>query len=308
MNYHVPVLLNESISGLSIKPTGTYIDLTFGGGWHTKYILKLLEKKGKLFSFDTDTDSFKINAINGNNNFEFIDSNFRYFDLHLRQRGIKKVDGIFADLGVSSHQIDVLSRGFSYKGKAELDMRMNSNNKKNAQTILNDYDESDLDKVFYNYGDFKNSRLIAKNIVEYRKNKKIKYNSDLIEILNNLFHKNVNYKFLSRLFQSIRIEVNDEINALKEMLLKSKDFLKIKGRLVIISYHSIEDRIVKNFINKSNFDSTFKTDFYGNKQIFFKSINKKPLVPSEKEIKINPRSRSAKLRIGELIWINHRKY
>jgi len=301
MNYHVPVLLNESISGLSIKPTGTYIDLTFGGGGHTKYILKLLEKKGKLFSFDTDTDSFKINAINGNNNFEFIDSNFRYFDLHLRQRGIKKVDGIFADLGVSSHQIDVLSRGFSYKGKAELDMRMNSNNKKNAQTILNDYDESDLDKVFYNYGDFKNSRLIAKNIVEYRKNKKIKYNSDLIEILNNLFHKNVNYKFLSRLFQSIRIEVNDEINALKEMLLKSKDFLKIKGRLVIISYHSIEDRIVKNFINKSNFDSTFKTDFYGNKQIFFKSINKKPLVPSEEEIKINPRSRSAKLRIGELI-------
>ena len=301
MNYHVPVLLNESISGLSIKPTGTYIDLTFGGGGHTKYILKLLEKKGKLFSFDTDTDSFKINAINGNNNFEFIDSNFRYFDLHLRQRGIKKVDGIFADLGVSSHQIDVLSRGFSYKGKAELDMRMNSNNKKNAQTILNDYDESDLDKVFCNYGDFKNSRLIAKNIVEYRKNKKIKYNSDLIEILNNLFHKNVNYKFLSRLFQSIRIEVNDEINALKEMLLKSKDFLKIKGRLVIISYHSIEDRIVKNFINKSNFDSTFKTDFYGNKQIFFKSINKKPLIPSEKEIKINPRSRSAKLRIGELI-------
>ena len=301
MNYHVPVLLNESISGLSIKPTGTYIDLTFGGGGHTKYILKLLEKKGKLFSFDTDADSFKINSINGNNNFEFIDSNFRYFDLHLKQRGIKKVDGIFADLGVSSHQIDVLSRGFSYKGKAELDMRMNSNNKKNAQTILNDYDESDLDKIFFNYGDFKNSRLIAKKIVEYRKKKKIKYNSDLIEILNNLFDKNVNFKFLSRLFQSIRIEVNDEINALKEMLLKSKDFLKIKGRLVIISYHSIEDRIVKNFINKSNFDSTFKTDFYGNKQIFFKSINKKPLVPSEEEIKINPRSRSAKLRIGELI-------
>jgi len=301
MNYHVPVLLNESISGLSIKPTGTYIDLTFGGGGHTKYILKLLEKKGKLFSFDTDADSFKINSINGNNNFEFIDSNFRYFDLHLKQRGIKKVDGIFADLGVSSHQIDTLSRGFSYKGKAELDMRMNSNNKKNAQTILNDYDESDLDKLFFNYGDFKNSRLIAKNIVEYRKKKKIKYNSDLIEILNNLFDKNVNFKFLSRLFQSIRIEVNDEINALKEMLLKSKDFLKIKGRLVIISYHSIEDRIVKNFINKSNFDSTFKTDFYGNKKIFFKSINKKPLVPSEEEIKINPRSRSAKLRIGELI-------
>ena len=299
MNYHVPVLLNESISGLSIKPTGTYIDLTFGGGGHTKYILKLLEKKGKLFSFDTDADSFKINSINGNNNFEFIDSNFRYFDLHLKQRGIKKVDGIFADLGVSSHQIDVLSRGFSYKGKAELDMRMNLNNKKNAQTILNDYDESDLDKIFFNYGDFKNSRLIAKNIVEYRKKKKIKYNSDLIEILNNLFDKNVNFKFLSRLFQSIRIEVNDEINALKEMLLKSKDFLKIKGRLVIISYHSIEDRIVKNFINKSNFDSTFKTDFYGNKKIFFKSINKKPLVPSEEEIKINPRSRSAKLRIGE---------
>ena len=301
MNYHVPVLLNESISGLSIKPTGTYIDLTFGGGGHTKYILKLLEKKGKLFSFDTDADSFKINYINGNNNFEFIDSNFRYFDLHLKQRGIENVDGIFADLGVSSHQIDVLSRGFSYKGKAELDMRMNLNNKKNAQTILNDYDESDLDKIFFNYGDFKNSRLIAKNIVEYRKKKKIKYNSDLIEILNNLFDKNVNFKFLSRLFQSIRIEVNDEINALKEMLLKSKDFLKIKGRLVIISYHSIEDRIVKNFINKSNFDSTFKTDFYGNKKIFFKSINKKPLVPSEEEIKINPRSRSAKLRIGELI-------
>tara|TARA_B110000014_G_scaffold103870_1_gene71280 strand:- start:239 stop:1141 length:903 start_codon:yes stop_codon:yes gene_type:complete len=300
MKYHIPVLLNESVNGLSIKPNGIYIDLTFGGGGHSKNILNKLEKNAKLFSFDTDIDSLNINNIK-KKNFELIDSNFRYFDMHLQQRGIEKVDGILADLGVSSYQIDTKSRGFSYKGKSELDMRMNSNNKKSAQIILNTYEEFELSKVLFDYGDFKNSKLIAKSIIEYRKKKKIKYNSDLIEISNNLFDKKVNYKFLSRLFQSIRIEVNDEINALKEMLMKTKEMLNSKGRLVIISYHSIEDRIVKNFINKSNFESTYKTDFYGNRKLFFNSIYKKPLVPSTDEIKLNIRSRSAKLRIGELL-------
>ena len=293
MNYHIPVLLNESVNGLSIKPNGIYIDLTFGGGGHTKHILDKLETNGKLFSFDTDNDSININSIIRKKNFELIDSNFKYFDMHLQQRGIKKVDGILADLGVSSHQLDTKSRGFSYKGKSKLDMRMNSNNKKSAQTILNTYEESELSKIFFDYGDFKNSKRIAKSIIEY--------NSDLIEILNNLFNKKVNYKFLSRLFQSIRIEVNDEINVLKEMLIKTKDMLNPKGRLVVISYHSIEDRLVKNFINKSNFESIYKTDFYGNRKLFFNSIYKKPLIPSTDEIKLNPRSRSAKLRVGELI-------
>ena len=301
MNYHIPVLLNESVNGLSIKPNGIYIDLTFGGGGHTKHILDKLETNGKLFSFDTDNDSININSIIRKKNFELIDSNFKYFDMHLQQRGIKKVDGILADLGVSSHQLDTKSRGFSYKGKSKLDMRMNSNNKKSAQTILNTYEESELSKIFFDYGDFKNSKRIAKSIIEYRKKNKIKYNSDLIEILNNLFNKKVNYKFLSRLFQSIRIEVNDEINVLKEMLIKTKDMLNSKGRLVVISYHSIEDRLVKNFINKSNFESIYKTDFYGNRKLFFNSIYKKPLIPSTDEIKLNPRSRSAKLRVGELI-------
>ena len=298
MKYHVPVLLNESVNGLSIKPEGTYIDLTFGGGGHSKLILEKLNLNGKLFSFDTDDTAIKENSL-VNNNFHLIKSNFKFFDLHIKERGVSKVDGILADLGVSSHQIDNKKRGFSYMGDHKLDMRMSAQNEISAEQILNNYDEESLQNILYKYGDIKNSKIIAKEIVTYRNKKKIISNYDLLDAIRNISEKKLSYKFLSKLYQAIRIEVNDEINSLKEILRKSVEFLNSSGRLVVISYHSIEDRLVKNFINKSSFDSDFKKDLYGKKIEFFKRINKKPIVPSEEERKKNSRSRSAKLRIGE---------
>ena len=298
MKYHVPVLLNESINGLSIKPEGTYVDLTFGGGGHSKLILEKLNDKGRLISFDIDSDALRLNRI-VRKNFEIIESNFKFFDLHIEERGIKKVDGIFADLGISSYQIDNLKRGFSYKGKTELDMRMNKRNNLCAKKIVNEYDKEKLENIFFEYGEISNNKKIVKKIIEYRKDKKIKYNSDFVNLLNEIFNKEISFKLLSRIFQAIRIEVNDEINALREMLTKSKDYLNSKGRLVVISYHSLEDRLVKNFINKSNFSSDYKKNLFGVKKEFYKRINKKPIVPTSDEIKNNPRSRSAKLRIGE---------
>ena len=298
MKYHVPVLLNESINGLSIKPEGTYVDLTFGGGGHSKLILEKLNDKGRLISFDIDSDAIRLNRI-VRKNFEIIESNFKFFDLHIEERGIKKVDGIFADLGISSYQIDNLKRGFSYKGKTELDMRMNKRNQLCAKKIVNEYDKEKLENIFFEYGEISNTKKIVKKIIEYRKDKKIKYNSDFVDLLNKIFNKEISFKLLSRFFQAIRIEVNDEINALREMLTKSKDYLNSKGRLVVISYHSLEDRLVKNFINKSNFSSDYKKNLFGVKKEFYKRINKKPIVPTSDEIKNNPRSRSAKLRIGE---------
>ena len=298
MKYHVPVLLNESINGLSIKPEGTYVDLTFGGGGHSKLILEKLNDKGRLISFDIDSDAIRLNKL-VRKNFEIIKSNFKFFDLHIEERGIKKVDGIFADLGISSYQIDNLKRGFSYKGKTELDMRMNKRNNLCAKKIVNEYDKEKLENIFFEYGEISNNKKIVKKIIEYRKDKKIKYNSDFVNLLNEIFNKEISFKLLSRIFQAIRIEVNDEINALREMLTKSKDYLNSKGRLVVISYHSLEDRLVKNFINKSNFSSDYKKNLFGVKKEFYKRINKKPIVPTSDEIKNNPRSRSAKLRIGE---------
>lgn len=301
MKYHVPVLLNESINGLSIKPEGTYVDLTFGGGGHSKLILEKLNDKGRLISFDIDSDAIRLNRI-VRKNFEIIESNFKFFDLHIEERGIKKVDGIFADLGISSYQIDNLKRGFSYKGKTELDMRMNKRNNLCAKKIVNEYDKEKLENIFFEYGEISNNKKIVKKIIEYRKDKKIKYNSDFVNLLNEIFNKEISFKLLSRIFQAIRIEVNDEINVLREMLTKSKDYLNSKGRLVVISYHSLEDRLVKNFINKSNFSSDYKKNLFGVKKEFYKRINKKPIVPTSDEIKNNPRSRSAKLRIGERLW------
>ncbi len=298
MKYHVPVLLNESVNGLSIKPEGTYVDLTFGGGGHSKLILEKLNLNGKLFSFDTDDAAIKENSL-VNNNFHLIKSNFKFFDLHIKEKGISKVDGILADLGVSSHQIDNKKRGFSYIGDHKLDMRMSVQNEISADQVLNNYDEDSLQNILFKYGDIKNSKIIAKEIITYRNKKKIISNNDLLDAIRNISEKKLSYKFLSKLYQAIRIEVNDEINSLKEILKKSVDFLNSSGRLVVISYHSIEDRLVKNFINKSNFDSDFKKDLYGKKIEFFKRINKKPIVPSEEEKKKNSRSRSAKLRIGE---------
>ena len=301
MKYHVPVLLNESINGLSIKPEGTYIDLTFGGGGHSKSILEKLNDRGRLISFDIDSDAVRLNNI-VRKNFEIIESNFKFFDLHIEERGIKKVDGILADLGISSYQIDNLKRGFSYKGNASLDMRMNKKNKLSAKKILNEYDLEKLKNIFFEYGEISNTKKIVKKIIEYRKDKKIEYNSDFVKLLNKIFNKEISFKLLSRFFQAIRIEVNDELNALREMLIKSKDYLNPKGRLVVIAYHSLEDRLVKNFINKSNFSSDYKKNLFGVKKEFYKRINKKPIVPTSDEIKNNPRSRSAKLRIGERLW------
>ena len=297
MRYHVPVLLNESIKGLSIKPNGTYLDLTFGGGGHSRGILKELVK-GNLISFDSDLDAININDIS-NDNFEVIHSNFKFFDLHIKERGINSVDGIFADLGVSSYQIDSDNRGFTYKGKTELDMRMNKKNDLCAKIVLNEYNLEHLNDILYQYGEISNSKKIAEKIINHRQKKFIKYNSDFVNLLNTIFQKKIGYKLLSKFFQAIRIEVNDELNTLKQMLIKTVNSLNKGGRLVIISYHSLEDRLVKNFINKSNFGSDYKKNLFGIKQQFFKRINKKPIIPQDYEIKNNPRSRSAKLRIGE---------
>ena len=302
MKYHIPVLLNESVNGLSIKPSGTYVDLTFGGGGHSKLILEKLNLSGKLFSFDTDDAAINENKIE-KNNFNLIQSNFKYFDDHIKDRGINKVDGILADLGVSSYQIDNKRRGFSYKGNNTLDMRMSIKSDLSAEQVLNNYDQDSLQNILFEYGDIKNSKIIAREIISYRNKKRIKNNEDLLRAIQNISEKKLSYKFLSKLYQAIRIEVNDEINSLKEMLEKSVDFLNSSGRLVIISYHSIEDRLVKNFINKSSFNSDYNKDLYGQKIEFFKSINKKPIVPTEEEIDLNSRSRSAKLRIGERLWV-----
>tara|TARA_Y100000768_G_scaffold205207_1_gene154608 strand:+ start:127 stop:1029 length:903 start_codon:yes stop_codon:yes gene_type:complete len=298
MKYHVPVLLNESVNGLSIKPSGTYVDLTFGGGGHSKLILDKLNLTGKLFSFDTDNSAINENKIK-KENFFLIQSNFKFFDLHIKERGINKVDGILADLGVSSHQIDNKERGFSYIGNNRLDMRMSTKNDLSAEEVLNNYDQDSLQNILFEYGDIKNSKIIAREIISYRNKKRIRNNDDLLKAIQNISEKKLSYKFLSKLYQAIRIEVNDEINSLREMLEKSVDFLNRSGRLVIISYHSIEDRLVKNFINKSSFNSDYNKDLYGQKIEFFKSINKKPIIPTDEEIDLNSRSRSAKLRIGE---------
>jgi len=298
MKYHVPVLLNESISGLSIKPEGTYLDLTYGGGGHSKEILEKLGTKGKLISFDRDESALSYSKTN-NINLELIKSNFKFFDNHIKERGIDKVDGILADLGVSSHQIDELERGFTYKGDTKLDMRMNTSDSLDAVEIINTYDQEKLENIFFNYGNILNPRNIVREIIKQREKKRILNNKDLVIILNQIFKKEIGYKLLSKFFQAIRIEVNDEINALKIMLKKSAEYLNKKGRLVVISYHSLEDKIVKNFINKSSFSSDYKKDMYGRKEEFFFRVTKKPIVPSREEVKINPRSRSAKLRIGE---------
>ncbi len=298
MKYHVPVLLNESVDGLSIKPEGTYLDLTFGGGGHSRKILEKLGAEGKLISFDRDESALINNEMNSLN-LELIKSNFKFFDNHIKQRGIDKVDGILADLGVSSHQIDKLDRGFTYKGDTKLDMRMNINNSLDAVEIINTYDQEKLESIFLNYGNILNPRNIVREIIKQRESKKILNNTDFIMILNQIFKKEIGYKLLSKFFQAIRIEVNDEINSLKVMLKKSAEYLNKNGRLVIISYHSLEDKIVKNFINKSSFSSDFKKDMYGRKEELFFRVTKKPLVPSRKEVQTNPRSRSAKLRIGK---------
>ncbi len=301
MDYHIPVMLKESINGLNIKPDGIYVDLTFGGGGHSKFILKKLSSNGSLFAFDIDNDVIKNVEKIKNKSFHFIKSNFRFFRNHLKENGLSKVDGILADLGISSHQINSNQRGFSFKGNEKLDMRMNNDLEFNAIDLLNTYNKDQLINIFSIYGEIKNSKQLANSIVRLRRKKKIEKTIDLIGIINPFSKKNREEKYYAKVFQAIRIEINDEINSLKDLLLQSKTSLNKKGRLVVISYHSLEDRLVKNFINKGNFIGEVEKDFYGNQIRVFKSISKKPIIPSKKEIIKNPRSRSAKLRIGEII-------
>ena len=296
MGYHSPVLLNECIEGLNIKPTGIYVDVTFGGGGHSKEIMKHLDG-GKLFAFDQDTDAYENNLQQ--DGFKLIDANFRYLSNFLRMEGVKKVDGILADLGVSSHQFDVAERGFSTRFEGDLDMRMNPKSDLSAKEIVNDYSEENLANVLYKYGELKNSRRIAKEIVSARQVKKINTTTELIVVVAKIVPEKYRNQFLARIFQAIRIEVNDEIVALEEMLLSAVDMLNPGGRLVVLSYHSLEDRLVKNLMKKGNLDGNEEKDFFGNPIKDLKEINRKVIVATADEIKQNSRARSAKLRIAE---------
>ena len=301
MTYHNPVLLKESVDGLSIKPEGIYVDVTFGGGGHSKLILSRL-KSGKLFAFDQDK-SANLNNID-NSEFTFINANFRYVKNFLRMHGVIKIDGLLADLGVSSHQFDVAERGFSIRFDGKLDMRMDTNSRLSAKDVVNDYTEMELANVFYRYGELRNSRLIANRIVGARRIANIKTTAELIDVIGDLSLEKFRNKFLARVFQAIRIEVNDKIIALEEMLLSAVELLKPAGRLAVISYHSLEDRLVKNLMKKGNFSGRVEKDFFGNSKRNLKEINSKVIVASSDEIKLNSRARSAKLRIAEKIYEN----
>lgn len=295
-SYHVPVLLNESIDGLNIHPHGVYVDVTFGGGGHSREILRRLGKEGHLFSFDQDADAEK-NIIN-DDRFTFVRSNFRYISNWMRYYGIDHIDGLLADLGVSSHHFDDAMRGFSFRFDAPLDMRMNKRAEQTAADIINDYEEKQLADIFHLYGELKQSRRIASALCAYRRNKKILTTADLIDATSMLFQREREKKELTKLFQALRIEVNHEMDALRDMLKGATALLKTGGRLSIITYHSLEDRIVKNIMKSGNEEGHVEQDFYGNVNSPFRQINK-ITTPTAEELLRNPRSRSAKLRIAE---------
>jgi|LSQX01.1.fsa_nt_gb 16S rRNA (cytosine1402-N4)-methyltransferase len=295
--YHVPALLNESIDGLKVLPSGIYVDVTFGGGGHSREILNRLGENGRLLGFDQDEDA--VANIIPDNRFTFVRSNFRYLKNFLRYHGINQVDGVIADLGVSSHHFDDSVRGFSFRFSGDLDMRMNRGASLNAADILNEYQEDKLADVFYKWGELKNARRIASSVVEYRAKKKIEKTDDLLEIVSPFTRRDKEKKILAQAFQALRIEVNGEMDALTEMLMQSLDVLKPGGRLSVISYHSLEDRLVKNFFRTGNFEGNLEKDFFGNPLTPFEVINRKVVIPSDEEQKSNPRSRSAKLRIAE---------
>ena len=295
--YHNPVLLEESIDSLEIKKNGVYVDLTFGGGGHSKEILKRLNKEGKIIAFDTDEDALQ-NQIN-DSRFIFLRQNFIYLMQNLSFFKIKKIDGLIADLGVSSHQFDIKERGFSYEGDNELDMRMDVNQNINAIKIVNTYSEQELADLFFYNGDLTNSRRISKLICDYRKNIEIKNSNQLNDSLKPILNKGYENKFLARIYQSLRIEVNDEIGCLKKLLNQIPKVLKPNGIASIITYHSIEDRLVKRFFKNGNFNKEPEKDEFGNIKTIFKI--KKFIKPNDLEIKENPRSRSAKLRVAKLI-------
>ena len=298
MEYHNPVLLQASVDGLNIKPDGIYVDVTFGGGGHSKEILSRLGTKGKLFAFDQDEDAL-ANALQGER-FVLINENFRHIKRFLRFYGVKSVDGILADLGVSSHQFDVAERGFSTRFDAGLDMRMSQKNDLNAYRVVNEYDEPNLRRVFLDYGELKSAPALAKTIIEARENQPIKTTDELKEVLARHLPERVRNKILAQIYQAIRIEVNQEMDVLKEFLEQSLEILNPKGRLSVISYHSLEDRLVKRFMKNGMFQGEPERDFFGNFSVPFKTIGKL-IVPDNEEIKLNNRARSAKLRIAEKI-------
>ena len=298
MEYHQPVLLNETVNGLDINPDGIYVDVTFGGGGHSKAILQKLEN-GLLFAFDQDEDALS-NSID-DKRFVLINHNFRYLKKSLRLHAISKVDGVLADLGVSSHQFDAADRGFSIREEGVLDMRMNQSQSLCAKQVVNEYEVEDLARLLRKYGELKNAYPMALSIERFRDDQKIETTNDLKEAVKNNMPSHKSNKILAQLFQAIRIEVNEEMAALEEMLLQSVEVLKSGGRLSVISYHSLEDRLVKNLIKKGKFEGEMDKDFYGNAQLPLNAINRKPILPSTEEIEQNSRARSAKLRIAEKV-------
>ena len=298
MMYHSPVLLDDSLKGLNIIPNGTYVDATYGGGGHSRVILKKLGPKGRLIAFDQDSDAHKNKIIDSR--LKLIESNFKFLNNHLNYLQISQIDGLLADFGISSYQIDTRTRGFSIRFDYKLDMRMDQSQDMDAQFIINKYDREKLENIFHNYGELRNYRKIVDKILSERKNNEIKTSGDLKRILEPLSNSSEKNKFLAKAFQAIRIEVNDEINIIKSLLLQSSKILKKGGRLVCISYHSLEDRLVKRFIQNGTFESDAISDIYGNKELKFKKVGNL-ISPDEKEVRLNNRSRSAKLRVAEKI-------
>src|SRR5579863_4244261 len=295
-NYHTPVMLDECIDGLNICPDGTYVDVTFGGGGHSRAIMARLGKNGRLLGFDQDADA-QQNIID-DDRFEFIDQNFRYLKNFCRLHNAIPVNGILADLGVSSYQFDQAERGFSIRFDAELDMRMNQSGSLTAKEVINTYSEADLHRIFGIYGEIQNAKSLAKTIVTARLNTKINTVADLKNVIVGLIPRGKENKYLAQVFQALRIEVNQELEALKDFLIQSAEVLVSGGRLVVMSYHSLEDRLVKNFIAKGKFSGEVEKDFYGNDQKPFDAVSRGAITASEEEIKQNNRARSAKLRIA----------
>lgn len=298
--YHIPVLLRESVQGMNLHPGGIYVDVTFGGGGHSKEILRNMGDGSRLFSFDQDADAER-NIIDNDPRFTFVRSNFRYLHNFLRYYGINEVDAILADLGVSSHHFDDSERGFSFRFNGKLDMRMNKRAGMTAAEIINTYDEERLANVFYLYGELRNSRKLAAALVKARNGKAIETIDDFLEIIRPYFSRDREKKELAKAFQALRIEVNNEMEALKEMLYAATNALKPGGRLVVITYHSLEDRIVKNIIKTGNTEGKVEQDLFGNKRSPLKAVHSKVIIPTDEEMALNPRSRSAKLRIAEKI-------
>ena len=298
--YHIPVLLQPTVDGLAVQPAGTYVDVTFGGGGHSREILRRLGPNGRLYSFDQDADA-EQNVPEGDERFTFVRSNFRYLANWMRYYGVEAVDGVLADLGVSSHHFDAEERGFSFRFDAPLDMRMNGRAGQTAADLVNQYGEEELAHIFYLYGELKNSRRIAAALVKARSAAPLLTTGDLLEAVRPLMPREREKKDLARVFQALRIEVNHEMDALQEMLQAALRVLRPGGRLSVLTYHSLEDRMVKNFIRSGRMDGKVEQDFYGRKLTPWRAVNNKVILPSQEEQEENPRSRSAKLRIAEKI-------